>query len=163
MVIRQSYGILSGNSLASPLVADVAAQTLSQDPSLTAQALADRLRATADDLGIPGTDPAFGIGRVDALRAASSPTGVFGAVYDASGAPPTIAAGASASVFVKLTNTSDFAWGANGTLRLSYHWVDPAGKTVIWDGLRTAVPSVLPINGSITLPTQVLAPSTPAR
>ena len=159
--LTQSYGILSGTSQASPFVAGVAALTLSQDPSLTAQALADRLRATADDLGIPGTDPAFGIGRVDALRAASSPTGVFGAVYDASGAPRTIAAGASASVFVKLTNTSAFAWGANGAVRLSYHWVDPAGKTVIWDGLRTAVPAVLPINGSIMLPTQVLAPSTP--
>jgi subtilisin family serine protease len=159
--LTQSYGILSGTSQAAPFVAGVAALTLSQDPTLTAQALADRLRATADDLGLPGADPAFGAGRVNALRAASSPTGVFGAVYDPSGAPRMIAAGASANVLVKLTNTSAFAWGANGPLRLSYHWIDSAGKTAVWDGLRTAVPALLPINGSMTLPTQVRAPNTP--
>jgi subtilisin family serine protease len=161
--LTQSYGILSGTSQAAPFVAGVAALVLSADPTLSAQKLADRLRATADHFGLPGIDPSFGAGRVNALRAVSSPGGIFGAVYDTSGVPKTIASGATTSVFVKLTNTSNFAWGANGLLRLSYHWTDALGGSAIWDGARTALPAPLPINGAITLPTSVIAPPTPGR
>jgi hypothetical protein len=161
--LTQSYGILSGTSQAAPFVAGVAALVLSQEPALTTQALADRLRATADHLGLPGIDPSFGSGRVNALRAVSSEDGVFGAVYDTSGALTTIAAGTSTSVFVKLTNTSNFAWGANSSIRLAYHWRDGSGSTVVWDGVRTALPAAIPIMGSIDLPAQVRAPSTPGR
>jgi hypothetical protein len=35
----------------------------------TPKTVYDRLKSTADDLGVPGPDPFFGYGRVDAQRA----------------------------------------------------------------------------------------------
>src|SRR5207237_6654657 len=64
-----SYASFSGTSQASAFVAGVAALSWSAQPSLTAKGLFARLTATADDLGVPGRDDAYGFGRVNALRA----------------------------------------------------------------------------------------------
>ena len=72
-----TYGTLSGTSMASPHVAGVAALALSSHrwspPGLAHNVAVRRLLAlTADNLGIPGRDQLYGFGRVDAEEAAFS-------------------------------------------------------------------------------------------
>jgi subtilisin family serine protease len=62
-----SLGI-SGTSMAAPHVAGVAALIAGQVGRSPAQ-ISARLQQTADDLGQPGVDPAYGKGRVNAARA----------------------------------------------------------------------------------------------
>ena len=66
------YGLYlpdSGTSLASPVVAGVAALMFSAKPSLTPTLAAQLLEASAVDLGGAGYDTSYGYGRVDALAA----------------------------------------------------------------------------------------------
>ena len=63
------YGPWSGTSLASPLVAGVAALVLAENPALTAAQVCSILEQTAEDLGSPGYDSSFGYGQVDAYAA----------------------------------------------------------------------------------------------
>jgi hypothetical protein len=75
--------------MASPHAAGVAALIVSQlgklsgdgDVKSSPNAVADRLRATVVDIGLPGYDECFGHGRIDALRAVTNNTS---AAYDAS-------------------------------------------------------------------------------
>jgi subtilisin family serine protease len=59
----------AGTSFASPHVAGVAAQVVSQIGHGQAAAVRARLQQSADDLGQPGTDPFYGKGRVNLARA----------------------------------------------------------------------------------------------
>jgi serine protease len=69
---RDGYEPLAGTSMATPHVAGVAALIVSRfGRRATPSFVYDRLRSTADDLGVPGEDPFFGYGRVNALRAVS--------------------------------------------------------------------------------------------
>ena len=67
------YRIMRGTSMASPLVAGVAALVRSQHPGWTNVQVADRLYATAKDVIMSGIDPYSGHGRVDAARAVLEP------------------------------------------------------------------------------------------
>jgi hypothetical protein len=73
----------------------------------------------------------------------------FGANY----AIPTITGNAASTTTAQITlgNTSNFAWPAGGAnpVTLSYHWYTTAGKTVVWDGLRTKLPADVPA-GNLT-------------
>lgn len=64
----------SGTSVASPLVAAVAALVVSANPALSNSQIVDLLKRTADDLGPAGFDTSFGFGRVNAFRAVSAAT-----------------------------------------------------------------------------------------
>ncbi|MHA7138113.1 S8 family serine peptidase [Rossellomorea arthrocnemi] len=64
-----SYGYMSGTSMASPVVAGVAALMLANDPLMTNEEVVQRLYDTSDDLGASGKDVFFGHGRVNAKRA----------------------------------------------------------------------------------------------
>jgi subtilisin family serine protease len=59
----------TGTSMSAPAVSGVAALIVGKLGSMSPDALADRLAATADDLGAAGTDPIYGRGRVNALKA----------------------------------------------------------------------------------------------
>ena len=59
----------SGTSMAAPAVSGVAALIVGKFGSMSPDALAGRLASSADDLGAAGTDPVYGRGRVNALRA----------------------------------------------------------------------------------------------
>ncbi|WP_370295176.1 Ig-like domain-containing protein [Rossellomorea marisflavi] len=61
-----SYGTKSGTSMASPVVAGVAALILADSPNLTGDEVADRLYSTSDNIG---SSFYFGSGRVNASRA----------------------------------------------------------------------------------------------
>lgn len=65
------YGHKSGTSMATPFVSGVVALLVGLDGSLTPDAVATRLMSTADDAGTAGTDPAFGAGIVNPVRAMS--------------------------------------------------------------------------------------------
>lgn len=59
----------SGTSMSSPVVAGVAALVLEQHPGWTPDQVQDKITSTAKDLGVPGRDPNYGWGIVDAANA----------------------------------------------------------------------------------------------
>lgn len=63
------FGGMSGTSMASPVVAGVAALVKANDPTLTNDEIVERLEGTADDLGTGGWDIEYGHGRVNAAAA----------------------------------------------------------------------------------------------
>jgi subtilisin family serine protease/Tol biopolymer transport system component len=68
-VVGDEYVREAGTSMAAPHVSGVAALVRSRHPEFTRQQTQQVLFDTADDLGSPGWDPAFGYGRVNAARA----------------------------------------------------------------------------------------------
>ena len=60
-----NYTTGGGTSYAAPYVAAAAALALSADPTLTAEGFTAMLQATAEDLGSPGFDNAYGYGLMD--------------------------------------------------------------------------------------------------
>jgi len=68
-----------------------------------------------------------------------------------------------ANVAVKIRNDSNWTWPSIGTnrVRLSYHWLDGSGRTVVWDGARTALPSDLTPGAQAGLTATLRAPDAP--
>ncbi|WP_161568896.1 Ig-like domain-containing protein [Exiguobacterium sp. SL-9] len=64
-----TYSYKSGTSMASPVVAGVAALVKAAEPNISVDELAERLTSTADDLGSPGRDYYYGYGRINAKAA----------------------------------------------------------------------------------------------
>ncbi len=64
-----SYSWAAGTSMASPAVAGVAALIVGKYGPMPPAKLEARLKQSADDLGKPGEDEYYGLGRVNALRA----------------------------------------------------------------------------------------------
>jgi thermitase len=64
-----SYAAWSGTSFSAPATAGVAALVISACPSLTGPEVQAIIRNTADDLGAPGWDQVFAMGRVNADKA----------------------------------------------------------------------------------------------
>jgi thermitase len=72
-----NYGAISGTSMATPIVAAVAALVMSQNPGISAEQVKAILKASAVDQGEPGFDNYFGAGIVNAEAALNaSPAGV---------------------------------------------------------------------------------------
>ena len=67
--IAGNLAIFSGTSMASPNAAGVVALILSKNPTLSPDQVRAVLHASPNDLGVPGWDPVFGYGRVNARRA----------------------------------------------------------------------------------------------
>lgn len=63
------YAVTSGVSFACPHVAGTAALVIAIHPGYTNEDVRRVLRITAEDLGLPGWDPYYGYGMVDALAA----------------------------------------------------------------------------------------------
>ncbi|WP_156896715.1 M6 family metalloprotease domain-containing protein [Desulfovirgula thermocuniculi] len=75
--------------------------------------------------------------------------------------PEVMATGKLYTVNIKVVNTGAQTWVAGGSnpFRLSYHWVDAAGNTIIFDGLRTNLPTDVAPGQEISLTATVQAPS----
>lgn len=74
---NEGYYISTGTSIAAPCAAGAAALLLSWDPELTPAALAEALDEGAVDLGDPGFDNNYGVGRVDPYASLSALTDVY--------------------------------------------------------------------------------------
>lgn len=106
------YGVLTGTSMATPMVSGAAAIVAAAAPSLGEAAIRSALTSTARDLGLAGRDDLYGAGIVDigrALAATAEP------VTDVSVSPAVIAADGS---------------GAADTARLAFTVVVPVVGTV---------------------------------
>jgi subtilisin family serine protease len=68
------YETLSGTSMATPMVAGVAALVMEAEPGLDNEDVRERLQTTAEDLGAIGYDIEFGYGLVDAEKAVGEVT-----------------------------------------------------------------------------------------
>lgn len=82
---NNGYGMMSGTSMASPIVAGVAALVMAAEPALSNVEIENRLFTTADDLGDLGKDTSYGNGRVNARKALKIdflPSPYVLAVYD---------------------------------------------------------------------------------
>jgi len=112
------YQEWQGTSLATPVVASVAALALAADPSLTAQQLVTLLEQNADDLGPAGYDNSFGWGRVNAYRTVEAAKAAAGGSAPAPAPPPTAPATSSLPIRINAgggayTDTTGVAWAAD--------------------------------------------------
>jgi N-acetylmuramoyl-L-alanine amidase-like protein len=85
----------------------------------------------------------------------------FGANYAI--LPLTGTASSRTTVPITLGNTSNFNWPAAGAnpVTLSYHWINSAGKTVVWDGLRTKLTADVPPGQLTQVQADLAFPSAP--
>ena len=85
----------------------------------------------------------------------------FGANYAI--LPVSGTAASTTTVPITLGNTSNFAWPAAGAnpVTLGYHWINSAGKTVVWDGLRTKLPADVPAGQLTQVQANLAFPSAP--
>ncbi len=74
-------------------------------------------------------------------------------------APWWMAAGGMAERRLVLRNEGSATWPADGSFALSYHWLGGDGETVVWDGLRSALPKVVPPGGEVELRARLQAPA----
>jgi hypothetical protein len=72
-------------------------------------------------------------------------------------------AGATTTARLRLENAGSAPWRSRGKdgLQISYHWLDPLGNAIVWDGLRTPLPHVVAPGETIELDVPVVAPRPP--
>ncbi len=72
-------------------------------------------------------------------------------------------AGTTSRAVLQLENAGSAPWRSRGRegLQLSYHWLDPLGNAIVWDGPRTAFPRVVEPGERVELHVPVLAPRPP--
>ena len=72
-------------------------------------------------------------------------------------------AGVLGSVRVNLENAGSATWRSRGRegVQIAYHWLDPLGNPIVWDGIRTALPRPVAPGETIELELPVLAPRPP--
>lgn len=90
---------------------------------------------------------------------------VFSVRWDRTPPGLTVEAGATATVPVRLTNSSASPWRASGAaeVKLAYHWRDTGGGVLVYDGLRTPLPLPVPPGGTVAVEQEVETPSEPGR
>jgi hypothetical protein len=74
-------------------------------------------------------------------------------------------AGAPGRARVLVENAGSATWRSRGGegVQLSYHWLDPLGNPVHWDGLRAALPRPVAPGEELELVVPLLAPRPPGR
>jgi len=74
-------------------------------------------------------------------------------------------AGARTTARLRLVNAGSATWRSRGAdgLQLAYHWLDPRGNAIVWDGLRTPFPRPVPPGESVELEAPLVAPRPPGR
>jgi hypothetical protein len=69
-------------------------------------------------------------------------------------------AGTTSTVSLEVENTGALPWHRD--VFVSYHWLDTRGNPIVWDGIRTAAPSLSP-GQRTTVEVSMRAPIPPAR
>jgi hypothetical protein len=72
-------------------------------------------------------------------------------------------AGVATRARVLLANAGSAPWRASGRegVQLSYHWLDPLGNAIVWDGPRTSFERAVQPGDEVELEASVLAPRPP--
>ena len=72
-------------------------------------------------------------------------------------------AGVAGKARLRLENAGTAPWHSRGCegVQLSYHWLDPLGNPIVWDGIRTPLAAVVPPGEAVELDVPVLAPRPP--
>ena len=72
-------------------------------------------------------------------------------------------AGAPVHARLRLENAGSAAWRSRGRegVQLAYHWLDPLGNAIVWDGVRAPLPRVVQPGEEVELETSVLTPRPP--
>jgi hypothetical protein len=119
--------------------------------------------APADSAGVPPVVPAEAVLRHWAGRELGA--GAYRARVVPLSGPRVLRAGEQRPFHVMVHNEGDEPWpggeGREPLIRPSYHWLDAAGATVVFDGLRTPLPAPLAPGGMCRMPVSVLAPTSP--
>lgn len=74
-------------------------------------------------------------------------------------------AGATGRARLTLENAGSATWYARGRhgVRLSYHWLDPLGNPIVWDGARVPPPGPVAPGETVELEVPLAAPRPPGR
>ena len=86
-------------------------------------------------------------------------TQTYGAAYNATLTPTAMATRMITTVAVSVTNASSFAFSPATNVFLAYHWYDPSGNVVVWDGKRGALNVVAGQTGTVWV--EVIGPDAP--
>ena len=72
-------------------------------------------------------------------------------------------AGVTGRACVVLENAGSATWRGRGKtgVRLAYHWLDPLGNAIVWDGLRTAFAGPIAPGETVEIELPVAAPRPP--
>jgi hypothetical protein len=72
-------------------------------------------------------------------------------------------AGVTGRARLRLENAGSAPWRSRGRegIQLAYHWLDPLGNPIVWDGIRTPLPRVVQPGETMELDSRVLAPRPP--
>ncbi|HEX4747663.1 MAG TPA: hypothetical protein VFU99_12365 [Gaiellaceae bacterium] len=72
-------------------------------------------------------------------------------------------AGVVTDARVRLQNAGSAPWRSRGRegVQLAYHWLDPLGNAIVWDGNRAAFPRVVSPGEEVELETTIRAPRPP--
>jgi hypothetical protein len=72
-------------------------------------------------------------------------------------------AGVTGRARIQLENAGSAPWHSRGRegLQLSYHWLDPLGNPIVWDGPRTPFPQPVEPGATVELEATVVAPRPP--
>jgi hypothetical protein len=74
-------------------------------------------------------------------------------------------AGVTTQAHVVLENAGSAPWRSRGRegVQLAYHWLDPLGNPIVWDGTRSAFPEVVRPGETVELESALTAPRPPGR
>jgi len=69
-------------------------------------------------------------------------------------------AGVEGRARVRLENAGSAAWRSRGQegIQLAYHWLDPLGNPIVWDGVRSPLPRVIEPGEDVEVDLRVIAP-----
>jgi hypothetical protein len=72
-------------------------------------------------------------------------------------------AGVPGRARLRLENAGSAPWHSRGKqgVQLAYHWLDPLGNPIVWDGIRRSLPRTVDPGESVELEAVVLAPRPP--
>jgi hypothetical protein len=74
-------------------------------------------------------------------------------------------AGVTTVARVLLENAGSAPWRSRGRegVQLAYHWLDPLGNPIVWDGTRSALPHVVRPGETVELESSLVGPRPPGR
>jgi hypothetical protein len=78
---------------------------------------------------------------------------------------PELRAGTTGPLRVRARNAGSAPWRSRGEagVQASYHWLDPLGNAIVWDGPRTALPRPVAPGEEVELELELRSPRPPGR